>query len=187
MSSDDKNLRRHTTGTGLTTARLLVLEVVDLADFPTPVHNNFTCHRLRPDLDVAGVQRLLQRNAGIIFCLDGTDRNAVGITGTDAPALIRLGVASGGSAGNGQRNSLEVGSVDALGDSFVDQRRKYRVHGGVVTLPEGDSQVGLVGDVCGDADLFFRLALPRLDLAVPEGPVDELLVLGLHAKVIRHT
>ena len=48
-----------------------VLHVLDLADAPVPVHHNLAGHGLRPDLDVAGVQRLFQSNAGIIFGLDG--------------------------------------------------------------------------------------------------------------------
>src|SRR5260221_4476316 len=100
MSGDDEHFRGHTSRTGLWTDRFLVLHIFDLADAPVSVHYNIAGHRLRPDLDVVGVQRLLQSNAGIIFGLDRADRDAVGIAGTDAPVLIRLRVASGRSAGN---------------------------------------------------------------------------------------
>src|SRR5262249_61299104 len=73
----------------------LISYVLDLADQSVLTNDDLAGDGPLAQLHEAGVHRVVQRNRGIVFRLDRTDRNAIRVAGAGPAIPIWLGVARG--------------------------------------------------------------------------------------------
>ena len=186
VAGHDEHIGRHRPRPRLRAVLGLVLQIVDLADLAVAADDDLAGDGAVADFDIAGLQRVVEGNAGVVFRLDRTDRNAIGVAGADAAALVRLRIATGRRFGHRQRNAVDGQAGNAGGDRVVDHRHRDRRHRIIVIGREGDAEIVLVGLVGRHADLVLGAAVPDLQLVVAEWPVDEAAIDGLHLEVVRH-
>jgi len=68
---------------------------IDLADPPIFTDNYLTGDVVMQKPDVSSFYSVIQRDGGIVFRLDRTDRDAVRVAGADATILVGLRIARG--------------------------------------------------------------------------------------------
>src|SRR5437588_1357562 len=90
VAGEDKDFSGYAAAFRLRPILLVVADVVDAADTAVLVEDDLRGDGLVHHVDPPGPHRVCQRHARIIFGLDRTDRNAVGVAGTDATVLIGL-------------------------------------------------------------------------------------------------
>ena len=136
-------------------------------------------------VDVAGLQRIVQRDARVVLRLDRADRMQLVLPAhTRRPDGLRIAPLR--RRADRERDLVERQSVDAAAHRVIDHRLRNARHRIIVVRRERDPEIVLFGLVGGNADLPLGLAVPRLQRVVAERPVDLAVVDRLHRKVVRH-
>src|SRR2546429_7100570 len=122
MGRNNEYLRRYAS-VGVRPVLRLVLLIFDMSDASIRVDYHLGCHGPIQNLNISGLESLVERNAGIVLRLDRADRNAIGVTGADPPGLIWLRIATCRRTGDDQLDAVHRQTGDRRAHRAIYERR----------------------------------------------------------------
>src|SRR5258708_38902679 len=126
----------------------------------------------------------LDVDGGVVLGSDRANRHTTGITGTGRATIISLRVSRRRCAQNVQPLAFDWYVLKCTSELQVrptwpdlGHRKRCASESAVDVLP--------FGVVAGDTQFGLRLAVPRLEVGVPDRPIDAYVVFRAYAEVVR--